>query len=958
MDELPKAYEPREVEPRWYQFWLDHGVFRAGLEPDDDRETYVIPMPPPNVTGSLHMGHALYTLQDVLCRHKRMQGLNVLWQPGIDHAGIATQTVVERQLLREGKTRHDLGREAFIERVWKWKEQSGGRIAEQMRVLGFSADWERLKFTMDADMSRAVRESFVRLYEEGLIYRDTRLINWCSDCRTALSDLEVENEEAQGELYEFAYKASDGKSELVVATTRPETMLGDTAVAVHPDDPRYKHLHGKTLKHPFVDREIPIVTDAILVDMEFGTGAVKVTPAHDFNDFATGKRHDLEEINILNLDGTINEHGGRFAGMSVKEARKAVKAALAEAGLERGGKPHTLQLPRCQRSRTVVEPMISTQWFVKTEPLAKPALEAVRDGRTKILPEEWVKTYEHWLVNIQDWCISRQLWWGHQIPAYFCADGHVTVSRETPGACGTCQKTELTQDPDVLDTWFSSALWPFSTLGWPDTTERSEGASEASTPEAAGGAVAKQAAGGQGPPTRNIALKRFYPSSDMETGYDILFFWVARMMMMGLHFMGDVPFKRVLLHGLIVDETGDKMSKVKGNTIDPLDLIHGASFDSVVEKALPGAPHKEALAKFKKAYPSVAQMGTGFPAFGADALRMTLCSYSPQAKRIALSPKRIEGYRNFCNKIYNAVRFALPNVEGATLDGTPPAPKLLVNRWILSRLAGAVEKSTRGIDGFRMDDGSSALYGFFWDELCDWFLEATKPVFSGGSDAEKAETRQTLAHCIETSLRALHPYMPFITEELWQKVPRPAARPASIALAPYPTAADGRKDEAAEAQMGALMQAISAARAVRSEHGISPAAHVALTLRAHDAALRELLARELRTIEFLGRTDGAPAIEDAGGERPKGFVLSVAGEVEVLVGLRGLVSADAEKDRIERAIKKTQKDIDVMEKRLANPKFVENAPPEVVVEAREQLAALKRQVARLEEARGLVGELD
>ncbi len=931
MTELPKAYEPADVEPRWYQFWTDQGVFRASVAEGDTRPVYVISLPPPNVTGSLHMGHALMgTLEDVLIRHKRMQGLNVLWQPGIDHAGIATQTVVERQLRRDGKSRHDLGREEFIKRVWQWKEQSGGRIAEQMRVLGCSCDWERTKFTMDPDMSLAVKEAFVRLFEDGLIYRATRLINWCGDCRTALSDLEVENEEAQGEMYEFAYPVADvdagaGVAELVVATTRPETMLGDTAVAVHPDDPRYKHLHGKKLKHPFVDRLIPVVTDAILVDMEFGTGAVKVTPAHDFNDFATGKRHALEEINILNLDGTINAEGGRFSGMKVKEARKAVKAALAEAGLERGSKPHTLQLPRCQRCSTVVEPMISTQWFVKTKPLAEPALAAVADGRTEIIPAEWAKTYNHWLENIQDWCISRQLWWGHQVPAFYCDGGHVTVTRdEQPAKCGECDSTKLTRDPDVLDTWFSSGLWPFSTLGWPK---------------------------------ESVALKRFYPSSDMETGYDILFFWVARMMMMGLYFMKEVPFRRVLLHGLVVDETGDKMSKVKGNTIDPLDLIHGANFDQVVQKALPGASVKEALGKFKKAYPSAAQMGAAFPAYGTDAVRLTLCSYSPQAKRIALSPKRIEGYRNFCNKLYNAVRFALGNLEGVELEAPPAAPKLLLNRWVLSRLSGAVTASTRGIDDFRLDEGSAALYRFVWDELCDWYLEMSKPIFANGTEAEKAETRHTLSHCIETVLRALHPYAPFVTEELWQRVPRPASRPPSIAVAPYPVAEDGIPDDTAEKLMGAVMKAIGAARAVRSEHEVHPGARVPLRLRAADPALRELLEDQGRFIEFLVKTEGAPTIEAPGGERPKGSVLSVAGDIEVLVGLLGLVDAKHEEDRIERTLKKLDKDITTMGQRLSNPKFVEKAPPEVVSEAREHLAALERQRERLEEARGLVAEL-
>ncbi|HEU5074140.1 MAG TPA: valine--tRNA ligase, partial [Polyangiaceae bacterium] len=657
---------------------------------------------------------------------------------------------------------------------------------------------------------------------------------------------------------------------------------------------------------------------------EFGTGAVKVTPAHDFNDFATGKRHKLEEINVLNLDGTINEAGGQFAGLTVAAARKAVKAALAEAGLERGEKPHTLMLPRCQRCRTVVEPMISTQWFTRMKPLAEPAMQAVRDGRTQIIPEEWSKTYFHWLENIQDWCISRQLWWGHQIPAYHCECGEIVVTRsdEPPRACPKCGGS-LTRDPDVLDTWFSSALWPFSTLGWPNDT-----------PD----------------------LKRFYPSSDMETGYDILFFWVARMMMMGLHFLGDVPFRRVLLHGLVVDETGDKMSKVKGNTIDPLDLIHGAKFDDVVQKTLPGAPVKEALTKFKKAYPSVAQMGQGFPAYGTDALRLTLCSYSPQAKRIALSPKRIEGYRNFCNKLYNAVRFALTYIGEERLADEPPRPTLRVNRWVLSRLGRAVEASSVGLDNFRLDEGSGALYHFVWDELCDWYLEACKPIFNQGSDAEQRETRQTLAHAIESVLRALHPYAPFVTEELWQRVPRPASRPVSIALAPYPTVHDGPLDAAAELEFDVVMRVIGAARTTRSEHEVPQGKAIPLSLRAAPE-LRTLLESEQRLIQFLVKTDGMPVVEAPGGARPRGSVLSVAGDVGVMVGLLGLVDADHEATRIEREIKKVDKDCAGLEQRLKNPKFVEKAPPEVVNEAREQLAALKRQRVHLDEARSLVVEL-
>jgi valyl-tRNA synthetase len=931
---LSTAYEPADVEPKWYQFWLEHGVFRASLDSADKREPYSIALPPPNVTGSLHMGHALGdTIEDVLIRHKRMQGRNTLWQPGIDHAGIATQLVVERQLAREGKSRHDLGRASFVARVWEWKNQSGGRIAEQMKVLGCSADWDRSKFTMDPDLQRAVREAFVRLHGEGLIYRATRLINWCTSCRTALSDVEVENEEANGEMYEFAYSVVDpdagaGATELVVATTRPETMLGDTAVAVHPEDPRYKHLHGKKLRHPFVNRDIPIITDAILVDMAFGTGAVKVTPGHDFNDFATGKRHQLEEINILNLDGTLNGECAQFAGLNVKQARSAVKKALAEAGFERGAKAHKLQLPRCTRSNTVVEPIISTQWFVDMKPLAAPALAAVREKRTEIIPAEWEKTYEHFLNNIQDWCISRQLWWGHQIPAFHCADcSHITVTREEhPSVCEKCGQSNLMQDPDVLDTWFSSGLWPFSTLGWPDQT---------------------------------AALARFYPTSDLETGYDILFFWVARMMMMGLHFMGEVPFRRVLLHGMVVDETGDKMGKLKGNTLDPLDLIYGADFSAIVQKTMPDAPEAEALAKFKKAYPSSAQMGKGFSASGADALRFTLCSYSPQAKRIALSPARVDGYRKFCNKIYNATRFSLGYLEGESVaaDGATPTPKLLVNRWILSRLAAAVEASTRGIDDYRLDEGSGALYHFFWDEFCAWFVEMTKPVFLTGSDAEKAETRLVLAHALEAALRGLHPYAPFITEDLWQRIPRPASRPVSIALAPYPTAADGRTDLDAERDMNALMIAISAARTVRSEHEIAPSDSVKLELRSSDPKLRALLEDQSRFIAFLVRTEGAPTVSDVGGERPKGAVLTVAGNVDVLVHLRGLVDPKKEAERIERKLKKIETDLEVMDKKLKNPKFLEHAPPEVVTEAHAQKQALAHEHLNLSESLKLVEEL-
>jgi valyl-tRNA synthetase len=920
---LDQPYDPALVEPRWYAFWESHGVFAASDDPKDTRPVYVVPMPPPNVTGSLHMGHALMTtLEDVLVRWHRMRGFNTLWQPGTDHAGIATQTVVERLLAKEGKSRHDLGREAFTARVWQWRRETGDRIHLQQRVLGASPDWARTKFTMDEDMSRAVTEAFVRLHEEGLMYRATRLINWCPECRTALSDLEVENEEgANGELFEFAYEV-EGGGEIVVATTRPETMLGDTAIAVHPDDPRYAALHGKRVKHPFVDRTFPIVTDAILVDPKFGTGAVKVTPAHDFNDFATGKRHGLEEINILNLDGTLNDNAGTFKGMDRKDARRAVKKALADKGLARGAKPHVLTLPRCQRSGGVVEPMISTQWFCKMKEMADAALDAVKTGRTQILPEEWTKTYDHFLENIQDWCVSRQLWWGHQIPAWHHPDGRIVVARDEPKDLGP----EWRQDPDVLDTWFSSALWPFSTVGWPEKTN---------------------------------ALAKFYPSSDLETGYDILFFWVARMMMFGLHFMKDVPFRRVLLHGLVVDETGDKMSKVKGNVIDPLDLVNGATFAKMV-------PDADTLAKFKKAYPSAVAMGNGFPAFGADAVRFTLATYPPSNKRIALAPRRIEGNRHFLNKIWNATRLSLELIgTGGWKDA--PAPKQFLNRWIRSRFASACRAVHEGLDAFRIDEAANAAYRFFWYDLCDWYLELVKPMLRtpDGSHApdEVEEARATLAYVLEGSLRMLHPLVPFVTEELWQRVPRPASRKASVAFGPFPAPDDekGSLDPAVEADMAILQDVISAARTVRSEHEVDRKAEVAVHVRTDVPGLLALLRAQAGAIQLLVKTKGAPAIEGRGGAREAGTTVSVVtsskGPIEVLVGLKGLVEKDAELARIDRELKKVEKDLATLDKKLASAGFVDRAPPEVVAEARQQRAGLVEAKKRLEEARVLAGEL-
>jgi valyl-tRNA synthetase len=937
--ELSKSYDPTEVEPRWYAEWLARGYFHA-QDNGDHARSFSIVIPPPNVTGSLHMGHALAsTIQDALSRVARMRGLNTLWLPGTDHAGIATQVVVERLLKLEGTDRHALGRERFLERVWQWKGESGGRIYQQLEVIGSSLDWQRAKFTMDPDLSRAVREAFVRLYEEGLIYRANRLVNWCVSCRSVISDLEVDRDEnANGELFSFAYPFADGSGEIVVATTRPETILGDTAVAVHPDDPRYQHAIGKRLKAPFQDRTIPVIADAILVDPKFGTGAVKVTPAHDFNDFETGKRHGLEEINILEADGTLNANGAQFAGMDRFVARKAVKKALEEMGLARGAKPHKLAIGKCSRSGDVLEPILSKQWYVKTKPLAEPAIRAVEDGRVTITPEDWTKTYMHWMNNIQDWCISRQLWWGHQIPAWNCSVcGESTVARETPSACAHCGAgaASLTQDPDVLDTWFSSALWPFSTLGWPDKTK---------------------------------ALETFYPTSVMETGYDILFFWVARMMMFGMHFMKEVPFRKVLLHGMVCDENGDKMSKVKGNVIDPLDLVYGAPLNTIVEHASPkGVAFEDALKKFKRCYPAVAEMSDGFPAFGADAVRFYLSTNPPQARRINLQLRQVERARNFANKIWNATRFALPYLEPlqggdapVTLDRSALS---LADRWILSRLAVAIEEVNRGLDEFRLDESTTAVRRFFWDELCDWYLELCKPVFAGGTEAEKDSARRTLAVCLETAFRLLHPFMPFITEEVWQKLPAgvrahraDGARADSLMVAAFPAASEQARDADAEAQMALVQGVIVAARNIRGELGIKPKDPIVVRLRTDEASRRALLKSYEDQIRILTIAKDVIGESLGTGERPRGVGYAVVQGVEVLVPLAGLIDPQTEVARLEREVAKVRKDADGLEKQLGNPAFVERAPAETVAQKRAELADKQLKIQKLQEALATVRE--
>ncbi|MBT6434831.1 MAG: valine--tRNA ligase [Deltaproteobacteria bacterium] len=937
LENLPSAYDPTEAENKWYPIWEEAGYFSPEMNPDG--EPYTIVIPPPNVTGSLHMGHALtVTIQDMLIRWRRMQGRKTLWLPGTDHAGIATQMVVERELkASEDKTRHDLGREAFLERVWEWKEQYGNRISKQLRVLGCSLDWSRERFTMDEQLSVAVREVFVQLYEEGLIYRAERLVNWCPQSHTALSDLEVERiENYKGELYEFAYPLSDGSGELVVATTRPETMLGDSGIAVHPEDERYQHLIGKTVKHPILGYEIPIVGDAILVDPEFGTGAVKVTPAHDFNDFETGKRHKLQLFNIFDINAHVvdapdvkdpiksqidMEAWAEYAGLERYEARKKVKAALKELGLEKGEKEHEMALGISQRSGAVVEPMLSIQWFVDTKPLAEPALAAVKTGETKIIPETWTKTYYHWMENIQDWCISRQLWWGHRIPAWYCLDCNATkssdgeirfdalakpiVARETPTACPECNGTNLTQEVDVLDTWFSSGLWPFSTLGWPDNKED---------------------------------VEQFYPNTVMETGFDILFFWVARMMMMGCKFMGKPPFPTIYLHAMVRDKNGDKMSKTKGNVIDPLHLINGCDGDVV-------------SSQFKSDHPD------GLPAFGADALRFTLASMSASGRDIKLSVDRIAGYRAFANKIWNASRFALMRLEGTTPKPLSEVEDILepADRYILSRLARAATATNTALEEFKFADAASAVYSFFWHEFCDWYIELAKKRLMGDDEQAKAAAQSTLVGVLDEALRMLHPMMPFITEELWQKLPI-ARTSKTIMLASYPETIARYANDEIEAEYVLVKDAITAIRTVRAESGVAPSKRVEATLICLKPETQETLAGHEAEIVSLARLSTL-TLQDTDAARPEQAGVKIMEHFEAAVPLKGLVDFGEEASRLEKSIEKHTKEHDKIAKKLANENFVARAPEHVVAKDRARVAELQTMLAKMNESLERVREM-
>jgi valyl-tRNA synthetase len=890
--DLPKVYDPSSLEKRWYAEWVDKKYFHG--EAAAPKAPFSMVIPPPNVTGSLHMGHALGRgIEDIFARWKRMAAYNTMWLPGTDHAGIATQLVVERNLKEsEGKSRHDIGREAFVERVWKWRAKSGDRILEQLRVMGCSLDWDRTAFTMDPGYSAAVTEVFVRLYEEGLLYRAKRLINWCISCRTALSDLEVEYDEgAEGELYEFAYPLSDGSGELVVATTRPETMLGDTGVAVHPDDPRHQGKIGKTLRHPFApQRHLPIFGDPVLVDMAFGTGAVKVTPAHDPNDFESGARHGLATISMLDEKGQVTAEGGEFAGMDRFVARKAVKARLKELGLERGSKRHVHAVGHCQRCNTVVEPLISTQWFVKMEPLAKPAIEAVEQGKIKFVPETWSKTYFQWMHNIRDWCVSRQLWWGHRIPAWHCQTcATPNVARSAPAACSKCGGVDLKQDDDVLDTWFSSWLWPFATLGWPQETRE---------------------------------LKTFYPTTMLVTGYDIIFFWVARMIMAGIHFMGKVPFRTVYMHTIVTDDKGEKMSKVKGNTIDPLDVI---------EK------------------------------HGADALRFALAwltTHASQGKNIKFSLNNVEDARKFANKIWNAARFALMYLDGydadryadRTAEGPEGAEFELPERWILSRVQRASDAVNTALEEYRIADAAQAVYHFVWDEVCDWYIELAKGRLGNRDDVNRWKVQGALVTALETAMRLLHPFMPFITEEIWQKLPKPVGAPQSIMITLYPIPDPRFSDDASEASMLLVQKVITAVRQLRTEHNVPSATRCQLILSVADdykktilEGYRALIADQARAADIQVRRGALAQTLPA--------ATTVAGEVEVTMLLEGTGSdLGAEKAKLEKERAKAQADVDFFAKKLNNPQFVARAKPEAIEKDKARMAEAEAALARLEAA--------
>jgi valyl-tRNA synthetase len=908
---MEKTYAPTEIERRIYEHWESNNWFA----PQGDGPAYSIVIPPPNVTGTLHLGHAFQqTLMDALTRYHRMRGDATLWQPGTDHAGIATQMVVERQLNAEGKKGSDLGRDAFIERVWKWKEQSGGTMASQMRRLGDSLDWSRDAFTMDPARSAAVTEAFVRLYEEGLIYRGKKLVNWDPVLLSALSDLEVINEPEEGQLWHLRYPLEDGSAHLVVATTRPETMFGDTAVAVHPDDERYKDLVGKKIRLPLSERLIPIIADSY-VDREFGSGAVKITPAHDFNDFEVGARHSLPVLNVFTPAAVLNESvPAAYQGLDRFAARKRVIADLEAAGLIEKIEKHQLSVPRGERTNAVLEPYLTDQWYVNIAPLAAPALAAVEEGRTRFIPENWTKTYYEWMRNIKDWCVSRQIWWGHRIPAWYDTQGNVYVGRSEaevrkkhPGL------TALKQETDVLDTWFSSALWPFSTLGWPEKT-----------PE----------------------LARFYPTNVLVTGFDIIFFWVARMMMMGLKFMGDVPFRDVYITGLIRDEHGDKMSKSKGNVIDPLDIVDGIGLEDLVAKRTSGMMQPKLAAAIEKS--TRTQFPEGIAAHGTDALRFTLAAIASPARDLRFDLGRVGGYRNFCNKLWNSARFVALSVGDAVATDAGPVEYSIADQWIRSRFGQTIVAVDTALRDYRFDFAATALYEFTWYVFCDWYVEFTKPVLQSESiPAElKRGARKTLVEILEALQRALHPLMPFITEEIWQGVAGLAGRSGpTVMLASYPVAADYPLDAVAEKEIAWVQAVVLGVRQIRSEMSIKPAKLIPILLRNASAQDQEYAERHRASLEKLASLESITVLPE--GTHPPESAIALVGELSVLVPMAGLIDAAAEAERLGKQLAKAQKDLAITQKKLANENFVRNAPPEVVEQERTRIADLERTVTNL-----------
>jgi len=858
--EIDKEYRPETVEGRWYEEWVEHGLFRA--KPESGRDPFCMVIPPPNVTGNLHIGHVLvYTLHDIVARWRRMQGWDVLWLPGTDHAGIATQIVVERELAKEGKDRRALGREAFVERVWDWKRTYGGKIVDSLRGLGSSCDWSRERFTLDEGLSRAVRTVFVRLYREGLIYRDRYIVNWCTRCHTAISDLETIYQPARGKLYTVRYPPADGKGKgLQVATTRPETMLGDTGVAVHPDDERYRSAVGRQLVLPLTGRTIPVIADAF-VDPNFGTGAVKITPAHDPNDFLAGQRHGLGQVSVIDTAGRMTAEAGEFAGLDRLQARKRVVQRLEEQGLLLEVKDHEHAVGHCQRCGTVIEPLLSTQWFVRVAPLAGPAIEAVKDGRLVFVPASWSKTYFEWLGNIHDWCISRQLWWGHRIPAWYCdACGSVEVSEKGPPACSRCGGM-LRQDEDVLDTWFSSALWPFSTLGWPERT-----------PD----------------------LERYYPTRVLITGFDIIFFWVARMVMMGMKFMGDVPFREVYVHGLVRDAEGQKMSKSKGNTIEPSELQSR---------------------------------------YGTDAVRFTMAILAAPGNDIPLSPERMEGYRAFANKLWNACRFVLLRLgDEMPARVEAPSPFTLTDRWILSRTHQVIREVDAALEQYRFDRAADALYHFVWHEFCDWYIEFVKPDLAtarggaaGAGQGRVAAARAVLLEVLDTLLRLLHPFMPFLTEELWQRIPHEGDY---LAAAPWPKVDDARLDVRAERDVEILQDLVVKIRNLRAESNIDPSRRIEVRVHATSPRNAHLVAEQADLVAALCRAESVRVVESL----EEGLIAArgVVRGLEVALPLEGLLDLAVERARLGRELARIDAEVEGRAKKLGNESFLLRAPAEVV----------------------------